>query len=293
MAVDGDFAWVAASRGGLYLVRLSERGIAPVRHWPQAWCYEARRRGDLLITAEGEGGVAVYRIGADRDLARLGGVKLPNHAPAQRIWAPAGSRFAVAASHGGAVWFIDLADPAHPRQVLQHSQPGMVYGDLVSPELIGGRYLLQNWHVGGFAWYDLGGEVPKVAHAALKFDSREKLSGGVAAFRGKAFATLGSRRFVLLEPNEPAPTTAWKSYPLPEPFVGTPRFDGDLLVLSNRARGRVTALDMSDPAAAKVLPERSYQLEGCPETVGFWRHRMVIPAGYQGLLMEKSDVSLQ
>lgn len=45
---------------------------------------------------------------------------------------------------------------------------------------------------------------------------------------------------------------------------------------------------MSDPAAAKAIPERSYQLEGCPETVGFWRHRMVIPAGYQGLLLEKA-----
>ena len=284
VAVDGDHAWVGASRGGLHLVKLSETGIEPVRHWPLEWCYDARRRGDLLVTAEGTAGVGVYRVTPERDLVRLGAADGMN---AQRIWLPEGSRFAVTTGHGMAVYFIDLADPAHPRMVLRHTQPGMVYGDLVSHELFGGRYLLQNWHVGGFAWYDLSGDKPIVAQATIKSKGVGKLTSGIASYRGKAFVFTTGRRFVLAEPDQPPPVKDWETHPFPTGGVGMPRFDGDILAVSNRARGTVDVCEMRSPEEIRPVPERSFQLSGCPETVDFWHHRLVIPAGYQGLLLEK------
>ena len=284
VAVDGDYAWVAASRDGLHLVKLTEKGIEPVRHWPIAWCYDARRSGDLLVTAEGTGGIGVWRITPERDLVKLGTAADVN---AQRIWLPAGSRFAVTTAHGMAVYFADLADPAKPRVVLRHIQPGMVYSDLVSHELFDGKYLLQNWHVGGFAWYDLSGDKPVVAQSTIKSKGVGKLTSGIASYRGRAFVFTTGRRFVLAAPNQPPPVKEWKTYPFPAGGVGMPRFDGDILAVSNRARGTVDVYRMASPEKIEPVPERSFRLSGCPETVGFWRHRLVIPAGYQGLLLEK------
>ena len=283
-AVDGDCVWAGASRGGLHLVKLSERGIEPVRHWPIAWCYDARRSGDLLVTAEGDDGVGVYRITPELDLVKLGMAKGMN---AQRIWLAKGCRFALTTAHGGAVYFVDLADPAKPQMVLRHVQPGMVYSDLVSHELFGGRYLLQNWHVGGFAWYDVSGDKPVVAQSTFKSAGAGKLTSGVASYRGRAFVFTTGRRFVLAEPNQPPPVDRWPTYAFPAPGVGMPRFDGDILAVSSRSRGTVALFEMRSPTDIRPLPERTYQLSGCPETVDFWCHRLVIPAGYQGLLLEK------
>lgn len=284
-AVDGDHAWVAASRGGLYLVKLSETGISQVRHWPLPWCYDARRCGDLLLTAEGTGGVGVYRITPERDLVKLGTASGVN---AQRIWFPEGSRYAVTTTHTMAVFFVDLADPARPEVVLKHSQPGMVYSDLVSHDLFGGKYLFQNWHVGGFAWYDVTGAKPQVAESTIRSAKAGKLTSGIGTYRGKAFVFTTGRRFVLAEPNQAPPVSSWKTYPFPSGGLGTPRFDGDTLAVSSRSRGTVQVFDMPSPEKVIPVTERHFQLSGCPETVDFWRGRLVIPAGHQGLLLERS-----
>ena len=281
--VDDDFAWVAAGRGGLHLVKFGPNGISPVRHWPLAWCYDVRRRGGLLVTAEGEGGIAVYRIGADRSLEEIGRVKTGRIF--QRLWLPEGSRYAVTTAHDAKVDFVDLADPEHPKIVFSHGQTGVVYGDLVGNDLFGGKYMYQNWHSGGFAWYDVSGDRPAVANFEKKRGNFGHINS-VAAYRGKAFLMVRRGKFALLEPNQPGPQAAWPGRPI-DAAGGIPRFDGDTLVFTNRPLRRIETFDLADPDAPKKIKSRCYGLASYPEGVSFWKHRMVIPAGYGGLLLER------
>lgn len=47
----------------------------------------------------------------------------------------------------------------------------------------------------------------------------------------------------------------------------------------------VWTLDIADIQHPRL--KRHYSLTGNPGTCGFWRDRVVIPAGYQGLLVER------
>ncbi|HQL09594.1 MAG TPA: hypothetical protein PLE35_08350, partial [Lentisphaeria bacterium] len=85
------------------------------------------------------------------------------------------------------------------------------------------------------------------------------------------------------------PSNEWPRYRLPDNqrMNGIPTIDGDVLALSERAGKRVSVVDISDITAPKPVAERQYKLEGNPDTVVFWRGRMLIPCGYQGLLLER------
>ena len=68
-------------------------------------------------------------------------------------------------------------------------------------------------------------------------------------------------------------------------FKGTPRSDGRLVAFTRRATGDVAVYDFADATKPKLM---SYcRLSGRPDCAAFWQGRVVIPAGHQGLLMER------
>jgi hypothetical protein len=287
--IDGDNAWVACGRAGLQLVKLSEEGLAVQRIWPFGEVFGVAAHGDLLALAEGGAGLALYRRTEDKELQLLGRLSPP--APGnliQRVWIPGDGRFALYSTAASQLYFVDISDPQSPRQVLRHAQHGLLYGDLLCHRALQGRYVAVNWHNGGLAWYDLGGDKPVVAKQLL--ERMGSHLNGVAALPGEERMLLAIHgAYVLLPALAEGPSDGWTRYRLPDGqnMNGIPSIDGDVLALSERASKRVSVVDISDVSAPKLVAERQYQLGGNPDTVVFWRGRMLIPCGYQGLLLER------
>ena len=68
-------------------------------------------------------------------------------------------------------------------------------------------------------------------------------------------------------------------------FSGIPRADGSLVLMTNRSERKAVVWDFADPEQPKLL--RAYTLSGNPDLGAFFRGRAVIPAGHQGLVMER------
>ena len=201
------------------------------------------------------------------------------------IWKPEGSRFAVVSARTGVLYFLDVSDPARMKKVFQHRQIGLLYGDLFCDRLLGGRYVANNWHSGGLAWYDLSGEKPVLANRVV--ERLNTHADGLAALNGKLLM-INHGRYVLLEPNQPGPSREWKRCSVGERISGVPTVDDTLVATSHRSDRLVRLYDFSNPEAARPIPNRRWKFPDVPGTVGFWRGRVVIPLSYRGLLLEKA-----
>jgi hypothetical protein len=289
--VEGDLAWVACGRAGLHLLKLREDGMDLQRVWPLGEVFGVAAHGDILAVAEGGAGLALYRRAEGSELRLLGRLQPPSPGSlVQRVWIPGDGRFAVYSTAASHLFFVDISDPQAPRQVMRHGQTGLLYSDLLCHRALNGRYVGMNWHNGGLAWYDLGGDKPAVAKQVV-----ERLTGhldGVVAVPGEErMLYVNKGGYSLLPALADGPSETWTRYFLPDNqrMNGVPSIDGKVMVLSNRAGKYVTTIDISDITAPKLIPERQYQFEGNPDTVVFWRGRMLIPCGYQGLLLERRD----
>ena len=63
-----------------------------------------------------------------------------------------------------------------------------------------------------------------------------------------------------------------------------PSVRGELWRFDSRT-GEFAVYDFSDPDNPKFL--RAYELSGNPDLAAFWRGRVIVPAGHQGLIMER------
>jgi len=185
----------------------------------------------------------------------------------------------------GQFYIYSVSDPKNLRLELKHAIRGILYADMIPDGDIGGRVVV-NWHHGGIAWFDLNGQKP----ALLK-----DLSGKMLAYQMSGFCAVNDRFFIpatkggyyLLDPQDYAgeyPEYRVKGVRL----AGVPNADGNLVAITNRRSGEITALDLSDPEKGRLIPERCYKLaQGHPDRIRFWNGKMLIPAAHLGLLMEK------
>ncbi len=284
-AVSGDIAWIAASHAGIHVVRLTDDGIKPLAVHPVPEAYDCKVSDDRLYVAEGANGLAVYQILPEGKLALLGrSQKLPSGELAQLVWRIQGTPYAVVSARTGTLRFFNVSQPDKITQVFTHRQISLLYGDLLCDKLLGGKYIANNWHSGGLAWYDLSGPKPEVANRVV-----ERLNGhldGMTALNDKLLM-LNQGRYVLLPPNQPGPSKTWKRYSAGEPLRGTPTADGSMVAISHRNTGKVSVYDFSNPLAAKPVRQRSWKFDAPPGTVSFWHGRLVIPLSYRGLLLER------
>ena len=66
---------------------------------------------------------------------------------------------------------------------------------------------------------------------------------------------------------------------------GWPRTDGKTLALASRHFRKVVVLDIADVTQPRF--KRQYDFTGHPGACAFWNGRLLVPAGYQGLLLER------
>lgn len=285
VAVRGDIAYVAAGSAGLHIVRLSGHGIEPLAVHRVGHAYDVKLRDGLLYLAEGEDGFGIYRLDGETGLAEVGRARMPQpwNDLAQLIWVPEGSPLAVVSSRGGLLRFYDVSDPAKIRKLLEHNQIGILYGDFACGELIDKRWFVNNWHVGGLAWYDLSGERP------VPGGKKERISSandGLAVVNGKLLVFIRGK-YALAGAAEKDKPEKWTLHSAGEPLSGIPTVDGPVVAVSWNSRKSVRLYDFSSPENARPLSDRRWTFDDYPGTVAFWRNKCVIPLGNQGLLLEK------
>ena len=255
-----------------------------MRHYPQHFAFDVKIRGNTLYAAENGDGLGVYEIRENGVLERKAGIPMPWGVDCQRIWAPEGTNLVIASDHGGWIFFLDVSDPRKAKEVFRHSQVGLVYSDLMTHQPVGGRYLFFNWHHSGYAWYDVSGEKPVRANwKRIRFATHRD---GAASLGTRCLA-VADGGYYLLNANQAGEPSGWKRIRIPgKTLSGVPSINGNTAVLSCRRTGEITVLDLADPHNPLWNEARSLTVPGLPGAVGFFRNRMVIPAGYAGLYLE-------
>ena len=97
----------------------------------------------------------------------------------------------------------------------------------------------------------------------------------------------------MLGPNQPENPdgSVWKSVPVEGAKVSAlPAWDGgDLVAFTNRIEKSVVLADFGDEKKPKAVWIE--KISGNPDTPEFWRGRLIIPAGYGGLMMTRERFS--
>lgn len=283
VAIQGDIAWAACGAAGLHAVKLGEELKQATVHRSKGEVCYVSRTGNRLYTAEGKEGMAIYEIGTDLRLTELGRLIVPGQGVKQVV-VPAPGRFALFHCGGATAYIADVSDPAKPELVFKDSQIGLFYGDQLVDKLFDNRFLVAFWQRSGPAWYDIGGAKPVLA-GNTPDTTLYSWTDGACALGEKLLIVKRGKLFVL-DPNERRNASDLPAYGVEKlRLVGRPSAGGHLLALSSRHQRDVWVLDISDLAHPRL--KHQYSLFGHPGACAFWNNRVVIPAGYQGLLVER------
>jgi len=216
-------------------------------------------------------------------LTELGRLTVPGQGVKQ-IVAPAPGRFALMHCGGATLHVVDIADPARPRIVLSDHQVGLFYGDQLVDKLFDGRYLTAYWQRSGPAWYDVGGGTPVLVGNTPDTTLYGWTDGACAL--GDKLLIVKRGKYALLDPNERRTVSDLPAYGVDGlRFGGRPSVGGNVLAVSSRHQRLVWVLDIADIKRPRL--KRQYSLPGHPGACAFWKDRVVVPAGYQGLLLER------
>lgn len=291
--VRGDLVYAAFGDAGLQVLRVDpKRGFEKVGELPGRKVYDCCFAGDRLVTAEGLDGFAVYSLGD-------GPVAFKEEQRRTRL------------SEGATVAFWCWSpDPAHVF-LCGRNTPKLLYpvddinrvkallkvsgtcnwDKYLAGRAIGGRIPDLVPHR-GMQWLDLSGK-PKI----LKMDLRLKNAGqtcGVCAFGDAFLATCSDEGAIAgAKVRSKIPCVAFStvdqefgpSIPVPG-GLGVPRSDGRLVGMNNRSSRRFFLYDFRDREHPTLV--RKWNLSGNPDVCAFYEGRVVIPAGYQGLLLQKT-----
>ncbi|MFZ2641184.1 MAG: hypothetical protein WA117_09330, partial [Verrucomicrobiia bacterium] len=180
----------------------------------------------------------------------------------------------------------DISDPAKPKLVFKDGQVGLFYGDQLVDKLFDGRYLTAYWQRSGPAWYDISGAKPVLA-GNTPDTTLYGWTDGVCPL-GEKLLIIKRGKYALLDSNELRNASDLPAYGVDKlRLVGRPSVGGNVLALSSRHQRQVWVLDIADIKHPRL--KHQYSLTGHPGACGFWHDRVVIPAGYQGLLVERQS----
>ena len=301
VTVRGDIAYVAFGDAGLHVVRLTEHGFEPLGELPgERRVTDCCLAGDRLLVAEGLDGFALYDLPSPADFREV--ARRPGAGTAGSVafwcWAPCEGHIALSARDGSYAFYrlADFADPSARPVVLDRACAWDRYpADRAAP---GGAYPVP-YPYAGVAWMDLSGDTPRIVRDAFGAEGTSVVRTAGFAGAASSFPVVTDQRngvcllgdrflctvadgYVLLSPDGSA--TPWRRLG-PDGHRGAPRTDGRLVLLTERSGRRATVWDFADPDSPRLLHD--YTLSGNPDLGAFWHGRALIPAGHQGLLMER------
>lgn len=293
----GDTIYAACSDSGIYAIEMDSatgrvKKSATIKGIPYA--SDVRAMDGKLYVAEGIAGLAVYEIAKDgsvKEVGRKTEFKNPfnKHAlPTSMslwLWAPRAD-VVISWPRFGGMFFEDVSDPANIKTMHYLPMcPG--WNKYAAEKALDGRYVAVTRGNIGFSWVDLGVDGSKPETTLFSWLNRSGVSDGCCNYKDKILLSGGKNGVAILEANqrENADGTRWKGI-VRDKLQGMPTWDGGTRVaFSNRIRKFVALWDFADEQDPKLI--RYEEFPGTPDTVVFWRGKMVIPCGHQGLLIEK------
>ncbi len=296
VALIGSTVYAACGDAGLHVLKIDPKGglrkIGELKG--HAHVYDVVADGRRLYTAEGPDGFGFYEMDAPtkfREIGRLDSLGKGRKSFGFWVWAPAPGFLGLSARSSGNVIF-DISDIKNPkRQVSVSGCPGWDKF-LMDKAIGGGRYLAHNAAGHHIDWIDLEAK-PLATVCASTSKNCIFLSDGICRFSDdKALVTRGDT-YYFAKPGELDPPDgslwAFKKFP-PVPDAkkvqGIPRASGDgLVVLTDRIRRRVALYDFKDQENPKLL--KFWNVSGNPDTAVFYNGKVLIPCGYQGVLLQK------
>jgi hypothetical protein len=282
LALDGDTLYAACSHAGIRFLHLNKNKVEETGRLPVACSYDVAVRDGKLYSAEGTDGMAVYSL--DGSFRELGRWKMRGRT-VQLLRLSGCGRFAVCGSRDGVLRILDVSDHSTIRLVLSHLHGGLLYGDTF-PERDWNNIMPVIWPYCGLAWYDLSGEKPKL----LRNDRTNCSAGqneGITLLEGRFLLNTMDGRFQLLSPDNPGRPPEYCIL-ANDGCAGVPSVDGEYVAFAHRRNGEILLYRFSPSGSAKRIPERCITgLYGTPDRVVFYKGRMLVPCGHQGLLIEE------
>ena len=287
VAVDGDYAYAACGSEGIVTLKLSNSGFKKIAQTKMPFAGDLKVKNGRLYAAEGMEGLAVYDIKSPGNFSEIGRLKSLSAASSLVlwVWVPKGN-FIAATDRQSGIFFIDARDLKNMKVAFKKGGcPG--WNKYFSGDVVGGKYAGMSYANSRFEWFDLSGEKPKPANASYK--NNPGVSNGCCVFKDKVLWTNRAGEAVLLEANCPENSdgSQWKGVKVGgEKVAALPAWDGkDTVAFTHRINRDVWLADFSDEKSPKLIWKE--KISGNPYTPDFWNGRILIPAGYEGLLMER------
>ena len=280
-AVDfDDVAFLACGSDGLHAIEVSPK-IRPLRTYPTAGvAFDVAVRPPHVYVAEGDGGLSIWKHIGQGELDAQGRYRVAGESIRQVV-VPAAEKYALLHVGPNTLHVVDITNPNQPTCVFRDSRLGLFYYGPIAEGQLADRYACCHWHVSGLYWYDLADGAVKWAgqHYPYRIGSRN----GVAVFDERALVTCrgGYALISLEEARSPKELDVHRVPGLD--FHGKPTLRDDMLYVADRNAGRVTVIDVTDPARPRLVDQ--VQLAEHPGPVAVHDGVAVIPAGYQGLLV--------
>lgn len=285
VAAKDDLLFAACSFGGLAVFRRSCRGkLVKVGHGPMPYAEDVKVRGNRLYVAEGADGLAVYEIGKKGSLKELARYKdFAKDGPnAWCLWVYVPSeKWVVASTRYGGNYYISMENfPTLRFEAYIGDGPG--WDKFAANEADSRGMYPTTLYTRGVYWVNLN-EQP--LHDVMDNSLRLSLYDGVCRYSDDRFITVSKGKMYIysakdiLKPKEGIVLGD-------EDFRGIPAWDGGhQLSLTCRIRREIRKVDITEERSPRLL--WTEKTTGYPETSIFWKGKLAVPCGYQGLLIEK------
>lgn len=298
--VRGNTVYAAFGDAGLHVLEATPgKGFRKLAELEGRQVYDCAFCGDKLVTAEGLDGFAVYSLaggpGVFREEQRRRRI-----APRQQVafwcWAP-DDRHVVLTSRYGGKCFYSIDDINSPKPLCQlHGT--CQWDKYASDRAIGGWYPNLNAYR-AMQWVKMDDKKVSFEFADISFPADQTC--GVAGFDDRRFIATFHTSHELTSDGKPNPkgdffaltdgeTRKFSLIPIPPvpgnaPMSGVPRSDGRWVGITKRSVRKAALYDLANPESP--VPVKMWQLSGNPDACAFIGGKMLIPAGHQGLLMQR------
>jgi len=295
VAMRGDVVYAAFGDAGLHVLKVAKGGgfeklgELPGRRRVTDCCFA----GGRLLVAEGLEGFALYELDGPakfREVARR-----PNAGPGGSVafwcWAPDGETILLSSRYGPYSFFA-LKDFAG-KELLAYRAGACQWDRYPADSAIGGLYPILRPYK-GLIWMEIAEGSVRLKSAPTGSEDSESTveqRNGVVRFGDRFLCTVGDGYEIYSADGKVS--VPWRRFGEAGAggkgnFRAMPRTDGRFVLLTERSAKKASVWDFADAENPKLL--REYRLSGNPDAGAFFEGRAIIPAGHQGLLIEKKSV---
>ena len=276
------FLLAACSHEGLAVLRKDEEGgLYQIAKGPMAFAADVSVRGGRVYVAEGIDGLGVYSLDNAGKLTEIARKPCADIADGYRmvLWVDAvNDRYLVVNDRNKGNVVLDLKDFPTLVPVLSHHLGTTWWDKYIADETTPDGILAASITGVGMSWMYLGDSPSKSAR-----DKTFVPKGAPVTFRDGTVLVMGTGGMNMLEAGTvPAKVLGY----VKGNFKGTPVWDGaNTLAIESRQHREVKKADVTTFENASIIWREI--IEGCPDRPVFWDGKIVLPGGYQGVLIEK------